>query len=260
LARIFSNRHIPTGEIAFYNDERFVVTEKKDPAFLQFYAAWVRLRFRDATYETHVRRIVPRIVEVVGAEIARDGKMGVCIDASMMLTKMLELEGVWCYAAKGALSINAPSLGAPTHFYMIKPSAGHVWVVAPPFEIVDVALGNQLFTEGEEKLVSQSLVLDEPPRMIPRADDFCSPDFLAGAFQQRGLSPQDILRDPALARPLAFFPSFEVKLDRATLRYAAGGVTVSDGPSLHSITSHRWNGKRAGELYDEVVRPALVER
>jgi hypothetical protein len=34
-------------------------------------------------------------------------------------------------------------------------------------------------------------------------------------------------------------------------------VTVSDGPSLHAIKSRRWNGKLAGELYDEIVKPAL---
>src|ERR1035437_4360347 len=108
LKRVFSNRGVPTEEIAFYNNPRFLAAEKKDASFLEFYGAWVRLRARDAAYDAHVCRIVPRLVELVSTEIARDGQKGVCMDASMMLTKMLELEGVWCYAAKGALTIESP--------------------------------------------------------------------------------------------------------------------------------------------------------
>ncbi|WP_294314036.1 hypothetical protein [uncultured Sphingomonas sp.] len=47
------------------------------------------------------------------------------------------------------------------------------------------------------------------------------------------------------------------KVGATTLRYAAGGVTVSDGPSLHAITSRRWNGLLAGKMFDRLVRPAL---
>jgi hypothetical protein len=127
-------------------------------------------------------------------------------------------------------------------------------------EIVDVGLGNQLFTHGEEKLVPQSLVLEAPPRMIPRAEDFCSASVLASVIPARGPLPQDIHLQlvPGLARAVAFFPSFEVAREVVTLRYAAGGVTMSNGPSVHAITSRRWNGKLAGELYDDVVRPALA--
>lgn len=262
LARRFANHRVPTDEIGFYNHPRFLAVEKKDSAFLEFYGAWVRLRPRDVAYDAHVRRVVPRIIEVLGAEIARDPQKGVCIDASQILTKMLELEGVWCYGVKGALTIESPILGEPTHFWLIdtQPIAGHMWVVAPPFEIVDVALGNQSFVHGEDKLVPQWLVREEPPRTVPRATDYCSTRFLELAFQQYGSLPDDIhLRMvPGLARPATYFPSFEVTLDRATLRYAAGGVMVSESPSLHAITSRRWNGKLPGELYDDVVRPALA--
>lgn len=57
--------------------------------------------------------MLPIIAEVVRAEVARDGQLGVCVDVSMMLTKILEEEGIWCYALKGALTVLNPALAAP---------------------------------------------------------------------------------------------------------------------------------------------------
>lgn len=262
LTRLFAKRNIPTEEIAFYNDPHFGAAEQKDPTFLELYAAWVRLRPRDASYDRHVRRTIHRTIEVLAPEIARDPQKGVCIDASLMLAKMLELEGIWCYVARGALTIESSTLGSPTHFwaYDDEQVAGHAWVVAPPFEIIDVALGNQLFTHGEDRLVPQSIVVEQPLRVAPAATDYFSTNVLQRAYLEYGPLPKDIhLRiQPHLARIIEFFPSFEVPLERAKLRYAAAGVTMSDGKSVYTITSRRWNGKFPGELYDDIVRPALA--
>lgn len=262
LARLFANRDISTDVPAFYNHTAFVAAETKDPSFLELYAAWVRLRPRDAAYDEHVRRVVPRMAELIANEIARDGQLGVCIDASMMMTKMLEEEGVWCYAAKGALSIAAPSLGEPTHFWTIDDEAvaGHVWVVAPPFEIIDVALQGQLYQRGEAALLPKTVVLEEAERITAEAHEYASVSVLEREFRRRGPLPTDIhfRLSPGLARPASYFPSWEVRYGDTTLRYACGGVTVSDGPTLHAIRSRKWNGLLAGELYDQIIRPALA--
>ncbi len=78
-----------TDQIAFYNSPAFLAAEQSDPSFLEFYGAWVRSCPRDAAYDAHVRAIVPRMAEIVADESIRDGQLGVCIDASMMLSKML---------------------------------------------------------------------------------------------------------------------------------------------------------------------------
>ena len=86
-----------------------------------------------------------------------------------------------------------------------------------------------------------------------------STSVLERAFRQHGPLPRDyhLRAVPGLARPARIFPSWEVVKGPTTLRYASASITVSDGPSLHAIKSRRWNGKLAGELYDEVVRPSL---
>ena len=261
LTRLFANRGIPTDAPAFYNHPAFLVAERADPAFLEVYGSWVRSRPRTQEYDAHVRRVVPVMADVVGREIARDGQLGVCVDASMMLTKMLEEEGVWCYGAKGALTILAPSLSDPTHFWMFDeiPVAGHVWVVAPPFEIVDVTLKTQPYQRGEAVLLPPSVVTEHAEPIVPTAEEYVAASILRREHARLGRLPSDIhfQMSPDLARAAEAFPSWQVQVGTATLRYAAGGVTVSDGPSLHAITSRRWNGRLAGELFDAVVRPAL---
>lgn len=261
LARLFANRKIPTDAPAFYNDPAFLAAEQSDGAFLELYGAWVRARSRSADYEAHVRRVVPLIAEIVAAEIARDGQVGVCIDAAMMLTKMFEEEGIWCYGAKGALTIVNPALEDPTHFWMLDttPVAGHVWVVAPPFEIVDITLRTQPYQRGEGALVPQFVIVETAQRITPEANEYVASAILNQEFRRRGALPEDIhfRLSPDLARAARAFPSWEVQDGETILRYAAGGVTVSDAPSLNAITSRRWNGLLAGEMFEKVIKLAL---
>lgn len=263
IERIFHKRGIRANEPAFYNDERFIRAESADPSFLEFYGAYVRLRPRTTEYDEHVRAVLPRVVDVVAEEIRRDGQKGVCIDGSMMLMKMLEAQGIWCYGMNGALTIESPELPSPTHFWPmdVEKVAGHVWLVAPPFEIVDVSLACQLYRRGEEKFLPTHLVAETGKRVICSAEDYCSSEVLLRARLQFGAVSADmhVRLDPSLKRRLAFFPSYEIKLGTATLRYCAGGVSASDAPDIHAITSRRWNGRLAGEMYEQVVVPAMAE-
>ncbi len=261
LARLLSNRGISTDKLGFYNDPAFVIMEQQNPAFIEMYGAWVQVRARGKDYDDYVRRIVPKMAELVADEIIRDGQQGVCIDASMMMTKFLEEEGVWCFAMKGALSISAPSLAEPTHFWLydVQPAAGHMWVVAPPFEIVDVALRGQPFTRGEQDLLPTNVVVEAATRIVPDAHEYMSAELLELEFQRRGPLPHDIhfRKFPGLVRSATYFPSSEVTVGTTVLRYAAAGVSLSDAPSLDAITSRTWNGRLAGALYREVLKPAL---
>lgn len=261
LKRVFDNRRIPTEEIAFYNHPNFLAAEQSDPAFLELYGAWVRSRVLNDEYKFRVRELVPTVVQLVAEEIERDGQMGVCVDASMMLTKMLEELGIWCYAVKGSLTISHPSLVSPTYFWMYDTEdvAGHVWVVAPPFEIVDATIRAQPYQRDEVSFLPRTVVLETADRAVPEAKDFLAPSILSSQFVMSGPPPKDIHLKmfPDLKRVTDYFPSWDVLQGEATLRYSAAGVTVSDGPSLYAITSRRWNGMLAGEMFDQIILPAI---
>jgi len=131
--------------------------------------------------------------------------------------------------------------------------------VAPPFEIVDIALKTQPYDRGEAGFVPDLLCLEDAKRITAGPEDYCSGRVLRAALRRYDPLPPDIhvrLR-PELARPVASFPSYEVRWGATTLRYAGGGITISDAPDLDSITSRVWNGRLAGNLYREVVLPVL---
>lgn len=261
IERLLKGRKIDTSSIAFYNDPNFIVAEQHDPSFLEFYAVFVRLRHRETKYDAHVRSTVPRVVAKLAEEIQRDGQKGVCIDASMMLMKMLELHDVWSYGVNGALTIHSPNLPSPTHFWPMdtRPVAGHVWLVAPPFEIVDVSLACQSYFRGEQAFLPSFLVAEGGRKITPQATDYCSSEVLSNARRKFGPLPKDIhyRLDPNLKRRVDYFPSYEVLSGTTTLHYSAGGVSVSDAPSLQAITSRRWNGLLAAELYEQAIKPEL---
>lgn len=262
LASLFEAHGIPFDTPAFYNHPSFLAAERTNGAFLENYGAWVRARPRTSDYDKHVRKLAPLISQTVAREIARDGQLGTCVDATMMLSKMFEEEGIWCYGAKGALNIFNPALPDPTFFWMLDqtPVAGHVWLVAPPFEITDITLRTQPYQRGEAKLVPAWVIEEAPKPIVPKADEYVATSILQEVRRDLGSLPADIhfQLSPDLRRAAKAFPSWEVREGKTVLRYAAGGVTVSDSPSLHAIKSRTWNGMLAGEMYDRVVRPALA--
>ncbi|MGD9815184.1 MAG: hypothetical protein AB7Q23_08250 [Hyphomonadaceae bacterium] len=252
LERFFTNRGIDQSKLEFYNDPAFMKAGRGEIGFLEYYGAWVRMRPRTAEYDVRVRKLVPRIATLLAAEIEKDGQLGACIDGSMILMKILEEEGIWCYGVKGALSIVAPRLPDPTYFWLydLESAAGHVWIAAPPLEITTLKL--QPYSRGEKDLVPLTIVAETARPFTPEPHDYCSSDVLMAAHQQNGLLPLDMhfRLYPGLRRPAEYLPSLEVDVRTAKIRYARGGITVSDGPSLASIVSRKWNGRLAVEVYN----------
>ncbi|MGN6517599.1 MAG: hypothetical protein ACTHLR_17365 [Rhizomicrobium sp.] len=256
LARFFVNKKIPTEKIAFYNHPNFRKAEEQNPNILEFYAAWVRARPQDEAYLAHVRKVVPKITNALYEQTHADPASGACIDASMALTKMFELEGVWCYAARGSLEIRSKALSSATHFWYIDvhPTAGHVWVVAPPFEIIDLTLQKQLYTGGEASILPKTVILEDADPITPAVEDYCSPEFLQSSFG-RSVHPE---HDPRVAAALNagdFFPSFEVGHEATKIRYALGGITASEADEISDIINRKWNGRSPAEIYKEFVSP-----
>src|SRR4051812_3576612 len=62
-----------------------------------------------------------------------------------------------------------------------QPVPGHVWVVAPPFEIVDIALKTQPYDRGEAGFVPDLLCLENAKRITAGPEDYCSGRVLRAA-------------------------------------------------------------------------------
>jgi hypothetical protein len=134
---------IDTSQHGFYGQKAFLKQQAKDPAFINTYARWVRLRPRSPSYDAYVRHMVPTLSEIIVEAFRADNCHGWCVAASSMMSRMLDRLGIWNYGVLGSTSFDVPSQDISCGFYRQDfedfPGVvlGHAWLVAPPFEIID---------------------------------------------------------------------------------------------------------------------------
>lgn len=63
--------------------------------------------------------------------------------------------------------------------------------------------------------------------------------------------------NPGMMSAVNFFPSWELKEGSTLLRYATGGVSLSDAPNLAAIKNRTWNGRYAVAVLNDLILPAL---
>ena len=146
LERLFDERGIDFARPGFYDSPRFREGEAEDPVFLANYAEYVNARAYSAEYLDVVRETVPRLSQVLFAELEAARVDGACVDLSNALVRMLENEGIWSCAVGGGITVSFPRASRlpQAHFAPIAPrriAAGHMWVCVPPFRVVDVTDG-----------------------------------------------------------------------------------------------------------------------
>lgn len=151
LEKAFSKEGIPTRTPGFYDHPRFLCIERSQPDLLNCYARYVDTKSYSPEYLEHAAQIIRTAAGELRKLLKRDGRKGACIDCSMALSRMLDKEGIWNYAVKGATTIAFPkATGFPTFsFWPISEDNGspgqfgHKWVCAPPFKIVDITIQQQ---------------------------------------------------------------------------------------------------------------------
>jgi hypothetical protein len=261
----FEVENIPHDTPGFYDNPRFKELERLSPDFLNNYAKYVKYLKHDDEYLRRAERIIVAAARALAQEIENDGRQGACIDASISLSRMLDREGIWNYVVKGALAITLPQqIMLPRMFYYHvdypKVPAGHVWISAPPFNIVDVTIKYQSCQNRLAFYQIPKLILDKLPRVSAAyLDEICSPEAI-GLAKREGIRNEDILRI-ALPHLVDFhrdFPPLEVEVNGSKYKYIPAGIGASDSP-LEEIKSLRLNNRYAAQIYNEVIRPAIAE-
>lgn len=261
LSQLFAAKEIPTDSVAFYNHTNFKAEEARDPAFFELYGAWVRQRPRTAEYDSKVLRVVRTIADAFSVEVTREPRKGLCSDSSMALIKMLEEQGIWCYGVRSAVVIRHDSSGLQEHFPLFvdeesEQVAAHVWVAAPPIELIDITIGNQLLKPAIQKLDIPNFIVEEKPKLF----DPKPADYLMSGFRKQleaGVGVDAYLRQN-ISPLVTELPSYKVVCGQIQIRYAVGGMVMSEAPTLDDIVDQTWNGRFAGALYREVILPALA--
>jgi hypothetical protein len=237
-----------------------MAAERNDPRFLENYAEWVKLWARSAEYDDYVRHIVPPLAQMVFAEVKAHGQQGLGVDASNLLSRSLDRLGVWNYIAIGGFNVGLtafPDLGRryfSVFDELVKSEGkqGHVWVVAPPFQIVDVAIKVQGWIPEFERATPDFLASEKCEHIHMNVEDMVASEYsLQLAQQNSGQVPADLhlQLQPYLRDFERAFPGVAVQTEHIQARYLPTGIGAALEP-LQEV--YAGDGTR---FWNDVVAP-----
>ena len=235
----------------FYDDPAFLAAEQADPTFLNRYARFAQQRPRDEEYEARVRRVVPQIAGILHRELEAEGRLGACVDMSMVLSRILDAEHIWNYEVKGSLTLTFPRSVRrnPIYFWPIDTGEtrdGQVWVSAPPYDVVDVTIRQQPYPNSTmREILAPYVLLDSINSVEPTVDDIVSADVQMIVRRENGFIPPDLHfhLNPYLRDVFAAFPANERRVGRVRMRYVPCAFGASDqrSPGPCARPRHSWD-------------------
>lgn len=251
----FRQKGIDFAQSGFYDHPRFVQAEQRDPSYIERYAEYVHARVYDEEYLVRARPIIERAAAFIHREVKADGRKGACIDASMVLSRMLERVGIWCCFVKGSVRVDFPDGSGlePYHFWSLTHPAnpaktGHAWLMAPPFRIVDVTLDLQPWSAQQLRHVPGPVLLESPTPANYAPTDLMEPELLLELGRVPTLSE---VRQMVRNFPERF-GVFGVRVSGTGLTYIATGVSAPDAP-LELMGNLVLRGKLPHQLYAEFI-------
>ncbi|WCZ14697.1 hypothetical protein GSS20_25555 (plasmid) [Vibrio parahaemolyticus] len=116
-------------------------------------------------------KVITDVVEIMSLELIKNGREGACVDISGILARILEQKGVWCACIKGSTTIEFPqSSGIDNTYYWSADhgnfTAGHAWVYAPPFSIIDITLNQQPHPENKKAFIPKVILVKDAVKTV----------------------------------------------------------------------------------------------
>lgn len=256
---------VKTDQFGFCDQREFLAAEGKNPALLEIYAKWVMLRPRDAKYDTHVNRIVPKLARLVATVLEEDELEGSCEMACSLLTKSLDRLGVWSVGMVGSSTFEVKGKNFWRGLHTVDradfPGArlGHTWVCAPPFIVVDASVKRQRWSGDEIYPYVPSIILDNHGRKTkPTPQDVISTEIRGEMIMAWGTIPNGVIYElePDLKKFSETFPATEILVDKLTARYIPTAAILSDG-TLEEINGGSDKGRIGREIWNNVIAPAF---
>jgi len=260
----FIKNNIPFNMPGFYDHQNFLKIEQANPQYLNNYARYVQLKSYNDKYIERARKEIPIIVQELYKELLHDGRQGACVDMSGVLSRILEREGFWNFALKGSLTITFPKGSdiEKRYFWSVDQGnfvAGHAWVFAPPFFVIDITLKQQQYIENESKYLPKYVLSEESKVIAPEVEDIISPEMRA-YLKSNGVSKNKQLEtvNPVMVKFLETFNTYHIKEEDTLLKYIPVAVGASDCP-LEEMVGISLEGKSAFQIYKETVLPELLK-
>lgn len=261
----FKELGIDFSKPGFHDSAAFLAVERVRPEILDDYARYVEVRaYSDADLQTAQRKIEVA-ARVVSAAVKADGRHGLCVTASGVLSRMLDELGVWNFSAKATMTVTfPPSVSLEKRFFFALDTgnfvAPHALVVAPPFLAVDTTASAQSYGDKAMEQAVPPLILQK--QLIPyrwKDEDIASP--LVRMSQGHGFSVRRYLqvRNPLMLKRMEEFPGRVGVFDGGSAAYVITGVggyteKLAELDSENTMLS----GKTPIELFETQVLPQLA--
>ncbi|GIL40430.1 hypothetical protein [Roseiterribacter gracilis] len=249
LAKIHSIVAIAPG---WYSDPSFLRAAHEDPALWTDYALDAAQRGAKLDAAAHTRRVLAAVLPGIAALFAADATEGDCLKRALLLQRLLEEAGVWCWVTQGGMTAEFPEEWciAPIGFRPLSLTVplGHCWLVAPPFRVVDLSLKHQPDSARGARRLPAVLAVEQveplPLSILDVAD--------RQLIEQVGAAAD---LPPALREFNRDFPACRFLQDRVRFRYTPTAIAIP-APPLDD-----WQQKIAGvtprEIFRTLVAPAL---
>jgi len=195
------------------------------------------------------------------AELLKDGRRGACIDFSMVLARILDKFRIWNFVMKGALTLEFPQKSNIENLYywpldINESQAGHVWVYAPPYTIIDLTLHEQAYESHVLNHIPDKVLIKNTNHVDITIKDLCSPEFQS-AMMMNGL-PLSLkgvqLINPELKSFFIIFKTSSIETEKIKLKYIPCAIGGSDLP-LEQITSLKLSGRTGYQIYKDQIEP-----
>ncbi|WP_179020754.1 hypothetical protein [Winogradskyella forsetii] len=263
LENIFKRFHIDYKTPGFYDSQEFLFQEQRDHSFLEKYAEYINAQTYSSTYLERASGEIPFIARILNQELVKDGRLGACIDVSMVLSRILEREGFWNYTTKGSLTITFPKDSGleNKYFWTVDTgthSAGHSWVVAPPFTVVDLTLKQQPYSQNEQKLISDYICSTQKTETSIDELDVISPSILLDAKLQGFKGNKLKFVGTNFLNISERFPALQIEKENNFYKYVTVAISASEDP-LETITTLKLSNRIGIEIYNDLILPELLK-
>ena len=257
LASDFQVRRIPVDYPGFCDHPNFLKAEREDPSFLNNYAAFVAVQPYTEEYLRHARHVITSASNILYDELKSNGRLGACVDISGIFSRILEKEGIWSCGIKGSLTISFPpkSNEEKTYFWSVDHGefvAGHAWIYAPPFSIVDVAVKQQPYSGRKAEYLPNINLIESASAASVEVEDIISPTAIA-ELQMQGVRHSQYFNVVAsqMRDIQKVFPAQSVEHSSGShMKYCPVAIHASDTP-LEEMRNMTFNRKTPLQLYNE---------
>lgn len=218
----------------FYNDKAFLKAEQREPELLDRYAEYVLARGQDA--DVDVEGVVRTTCDFLFTALCRHGRLGACIDISTLVSEFLGRQRVWSFVATGGARVDFPKVHSPE--LRMSPitapdnpaSTGHAWVVAPPFQVLDLTIFLQPYPPSVLSYVPHEYVAARGMgRIEPELEDLVDPEVEAEVRQAGGLRYLRTNHPKIFARATRF-GAYALDAEDVRVRWVATSVIANDKP------------------------------